>query len=160
MGGGEGACSPQYLALIGRAEGRGGASAWIWRPGFPQGIPPDSGSRLVDHRATAVTPARAACLRSGAQWTPKPSGSPIPSRVSPAPVARPVGSPAFPCLSPPGQAPARRSQVHLRSLWLCDRCSKPRFPLLYAEDDKPCFAGWGSGLGMLECGVRAERQAN
>lgn len=140
MGGVEGGVLSSVLGADWPGWGRGGASTWIWRPGFPQGIPRSSGSRLVDHGATAVTPARAACLRSGAQWTPKPSDSPLPSRVSPAPLARTLGSPAFPFLSLPGQAAARRSQVHRRSPWLCDRCSKPRFPLLYAKDDKPCFA--------------------
>lgn len=86
-----------------------------------------------------------ACLTSGAHRTPKPGGSRAPFRVSSAPPARPVGWPAVPYPSPPGQAPARRSQARL-SLLAVRPLLEAVVSSLYAEDGDSCFARAGGQI--------------
>lgn len=96
-----------------------------------------------------------ACLTSGAHRTPKPGGSRAPFRVSSAPLARPVGWPAVPYPSPPGQAPARRSQARL-SLFLAETAARScGFLTLRRGWRFLLCAGWGSDLGMLGYRVQA-----
>ena len=106
--------SPEAAAREGRAVEGGGVSSsvlgvdWSGRgqwvgllagsraPGSPPGIPRRSRSGPGDSDLRVATLVRASCLTSGHQQKPKPGGFPTPSRVSPVPLARPLGSPAAP----------------------------------------------------------------
>ena len=110
----------------GRAVEGGGVSSLVlgvdW-PGLREGAGPLPGSRDPessrgiplssfsssgpgDCDARVATLVRAACLTSGQQRTPKLGGSPPPSRVSPVPLTRSLGSPAHPLTLPSETSPS------------------------------------------------------
>lgn len=118
--------APEAAAPEGRAVEGGGVSSLVlgvdW-PGLREGAGPLPGSRDPessrgiplssfsssgpgDCDARVATLVRAACLTSGQQRTPKLGGSPTPSRVSPVPLTRPLGSPAHPLTLPSETSPS------------------------------------------------------
>ena len=142
-----GACPPPSWAAIGWAAETGrDCCLCLGAPGSSPGILRSSTSGSGDSDARVATLVRAACLTSGQQWTPKLGGFPIPSRVSPVPLARPVGSPAVPFISfreePQPKAPGISPRFHSRVTVAHNRRLCP----LYAENDEPYFPGWGESF--------------
>lgn len=104
-GRGGGRVLPGTRRRLAGPRGGGGTAAWGSGPRSAQGFLGRSCSGSGDQDASAATPARAACLRSGTRQTPRRGGSPTPSRVSPTTLARPVGWPAAPSPSPRDRPP-------------------------------------------------------
>lgn len=138
----------------GRGEGRDYSLSLAPRVSLGQ-IPCGCGTGLGERDTTEVTPVRAACLRSGSQRTPKPSGTLTPSRVSPAPRVRPVGSPVAPYPFPWVLAPTRRSQARLRCFLAVRPLLKAAVCSLVRREGSTLLRGLG--VRFRDVGVQRER---